>query len=449
MAGLTAPAGTPDFEWLPPFAQESSVRDMAVATQEEGRAMGTEKRLTMFDVCGNLVHTAWKAFTVSVVSLFLFQVIVNLTSTCTESTVEGVEKHYVQSPEWLILLWCPVTIYVKRCEWKCFKSMSIPFVQWIGPFPSMVQKLMGNSFYVWAAYESYQTLVSSVAKPSQSIMIFQTFRTYYCDVGGDFPSFWGKTMTLIPFGDDDTIMGLVIISLLLMWVEALWYFLLTFTLEAVNYGPRTEPQGYEVLMSSMPWSCVVHPGTEAPGARFKIWHADAIQYLSEVAAMHSLRVGYMQYSLQRAIIAYRMDPGREVRSFQIIVMECSRAVPRFFFQTVQMCCALEVHITLFAFDGERVGGVQNLTFSAKLNLVLHFLSGLLLFLDSLASFNTLYEFRNLMLDMVQNQVGGTSNPKFEENSQKILRSLSVLFVGIVCYSWVLLDVFLKFAKQRF
>lgn len=439
-----------DYSWLPSWA----CADWVVQIAEERKASGasaTESRLTFFDVAGPATKVTGVAFCITWIFLLSFQIGIFYTSTCeTADSDEGhAGKQVVETPSWLFLTYIPVFLMNTFCEWRCFKDVSIPLVQWVGKL-----KILGVSvpFAVWIIYEFGLTTLADSSRPSQSLFIIQTIRTFHCDGGEDLLRFWKRGEAFLPTGQIlgfNSILLVVILAWGLMWMEAVVALLYAVPIEAVNYEPRSMKDGYEVLMSLNPWHSTTFSkkGDHDTAARasFHIWHADALQTLAEPAGMHSIRGHYMKYSLERAQVAAEMDPAKTIRAFQIVGSEATRAVTKVAFQAVQMCCALEVHITLVAFDASRVGGAENLDpYRTVAPMIFHILSALLQLGDASGKFWTLFTFR----DKIQSLSGGALESKedqerAQQNSRTITSALVCFFIGIMVYSCVLIDVGLK------
>jgi len=276
-------------------------------------------------------------------------------------------------------------------------------------------------------------------------------RTFQCDGGDDLLRFWKRGEAFIPTGKIfgvNSIMVVVALAWGLMWIEAIMALLYSIPIEKVEYEPRSMKDGYEVLMSLNPCHSTTFSkkGDHDTAARasFHIWHADALQSLAEPAGMHSIRAHYMKYSLERAQVAAGADPAKEMRAFQIVGSEATRVVSRFAFQTVQMCCALEVHITLLAFDASRVGGAENLSpYRTVAPMRVHILSAVLQVGDAMGKFWTLFAFRKKIDSLFGGTLGGEDDKRAQQNSGKITSALVSLFIGILVYSCVLVDVGLK------
>jgi len=307
-------------------------------------------------------------------------------------------------------------------------------------------------FVLWLIYEFGLTTLASTSRPSQSLFILQTMKTFQCAGGDDLVQFWREGERILPTGDIFGIHSIVIVVGLawgLMWMEALWAILYTIPIEKVGYGPRSMKDGYQVLMNlnpQQPTTFAKKGETDAAAVpRFHIWHADAVQYLAEPTAMHSLRAHYMDYSLELAQVVAELDPAKEMRAFQIIGNEASRVVSRFGFQTLQMCCALEVHASLVAFDADRVGGPANLdVYRVIAPMICHILSAVLQVGDALVRLWTLYSFRAKINKLFAGTLGDEDSKRADHNSTKITSALIALTIGIVIYSCVLVDVSLKF-----
>merc|ERR1719198_2408938 len=177
--------------------------------------------------------------------------------------------------------------------------------------------------------------------------------------------------------------------------------------------------------------------------KYQIWHADALQQLAEPTGMRSIRYHYMQYSLNRAEIAAYEDRAKTVRAFQIIGTETYRVVSGFCFQMVQMCCALEVHISLVLFDADRVGGLQHLDpYRVIMPMVGHFLSAVLQVADATGRLWTLWCFRTKIAQLADSS-GDEGASRAQHNSWVNTLLMAILSLLILLYSCVLVDVALK------
>lgn len=436
-----------DYSWLPSWAYDDWVVPIAQERVQKATTAG-EYRLTMFDVAGPATKTAMTGFFVQLVYLLVFQVLIWKTSHCESSETGTTGKQFVQNPTWLYATYFPVFCFVTWCEWKCFRDMSIPLIQWCGPL-----KIMGCRFpfFVYFIYELCLSTMASSSRPSQSLFIIQTFRTFQCEGGDDLFDFWRKGERFLP---TDRIFGLeslvivVMAAWILMFVEAVYAMVYTIPIEKVEYGPRSMQAGYEVIMSLNPLQIVSFSKKAGDGpqkTRFHIWHADAVQYLAGPAAMHSLQAHYMEYSLQRAQVAAELDPAKEMRAFQIIGMEATRVVSRFGFQCIQMSCALEVHVTLIMFDASRVGGAEHLCpYRIIAPMILHILSAMLQLGDALGRTWTLFHFRGKINKVFAGSLGDEDAARADHNSTRITAALASLIFGIALYSAVLADVLMKF-----
>jgi len=439
ISGLAA-----DYSWLPSWAYHSWVDDIAQERTDVQMTPG-EKRITMFDVCGPAAWYTTTGFAINWIFLGSFQFLTWHVSQCAKAdSDEGRNgKEYVESPHWLFYTYIPIFLITMGLEWSCFKALSIALVQWVKRF-----SILGVSapFSVWLIYEFVLTSMASTSRPSQSLFIIQTLRTFQCEGGSDLSMFWRKTEQIIPTHDIfgfDVVFILVIAAWGLMWVEALYAMLLTIPIEPVTYGPRSMKAGYEVLFSLNPCASKLHDGKSDQKDRFHIWHADAVQHLADPAAMHSIRSQYMEYSLKRATVAASKDPAKEIRAFQIVGNEAHRVVPRFAFQLLQMCCALEVHICLLHFDAARAGGAENLGAGIIGPMITHFLSAMLQVGDAAGRVYTIASFRSQIMALSDGSLVGEDAEKAAHNSSQLTRALAILCVGIVVYCIVLLDVFLK------
>merc|ERR1719375_686802 len=137
------------------------------------------------------------AFYVTWSFLFAFQPAVWYTSTCVtvDKDVGRSGKQLVETPAWLLATFIPAFFITKFYEWRSFKDMSIPLVQWVGKLTILTVHV---PFMVWLIWELILTTLASTSGPSQSLFMIQTLQTFNCEAGDDLVRFWRKGEGLLP-----------------------------------------------------------------------------------------------------------------------------------------------------------------------------------------------------------------------------------------------------------
>jgi len=184
---------------------------------------------------------------------------------------------YAYCPLYLWALFVPVFLLLTWWEWKCFKIVLVPFIQWLAPFNILGMKV---SFRLWLAFTFMMSSTAKLDIATNSLFAAKMYATYRCP-----DSLWQpaqdawhaviESSIVAKFPYADKLIFICLLGWIIIVVQQALAFLMVHPWKGcrkIDYGWKSEARGYSTLWTRLFDTCYSRQG--------QVWHADVVRILA-------------------------------------------------------------------------------------------------------------------------------------------------------------------------
>jgi len=313
----------------------------------------TEGKLTFFHVSGPAVRSMSCALPLIFVFVMLFPVATWTISSCPAEHghgLYGIFSHWVW-PCFLCAFGClPFFLLMSWWEWKCFKIVIVPYVQWLHPFKDLLGRSV--SLQVWLFINFAKSFTAKLDIATSTLFVAKAVKGFTCkeSLWATAQRMWedviNKSMVAwVPF------LNQLIVVCVLGWafqvLQIVVVSLMSYPTKGVrqtDYGFMSEKEGYTTLWTKLE--------SKIRGCSSKVWHADIIRHMA--LGTRSLLLGELScdWQMQRVrehLLRRGCTPEEQHRCFEMLFQETRRTAFRLWFMNIfEKAVIIETQTTMYA-----------------------------------------------------------------------------------------------------